>query len=133
MKKIFTLMLTVSLATGAFAQYDNRQGNERNNDVAFNDRHDKWQNDRHDRNDNDRYRDGDRDMDRDSYFKKMEMQRQIADINRDYERQICSVKDNCFMTSFRKQRMINELQDRRSCEIKEVCENFYGKRQERNW
>ncbi|MEO8770098.1 MAG: hypothetical protein ABI402_08440 [Ferruginibacter sp.] len=125
MKKIFTLMLTVSLATVAFAQYDNRQGNEKNNDVAYNNRRD--------RQDNDRYKDNNRSNDRHYYFEKREMEKQIADINREYDRKICDVKDNRFMSSFRKQRTINELEDRRNFEIKGVYAKFNGKGQGRHW
>jgi Ni/Co efflux regulator RcnB len=125
MKKIFTLMLTVSLATAAFAQYDNRQGNERNNDITYNDRHENWG--------NDRYKDGDRHDDRRNYFKKREMERQIADINREYDRKICNVKDDWFMNPFRKQRVIKELENRRKCEINELYGKYNGRGQGRNW
>ena len=134
MKKIFTLMLTVSMATAAFAQYDNRQGNERNNDVAYNNRRDGGDNDgykdyRHDRWDNDRYRDNDRHY----YFEKREMERKIADINREYDRKICAVNDDWCINPFRKQRMIKELENRRSCEIREVYEKFNDRGQRRHW
>ncbi|MEO6670200.1 MAG: hypothetical protein ABIN36_12035 [Ferruginibacter sp.] len=119
MKKIFTLILTVSLGTAAFAQYDNRQGNERNDDVAYNDRHDRRDHDRH--------------SDRGNYFKKREMQKQIAAINREYERKICNVKDNWYMSPFRKQRIINELENHRSFEIREVYARFSDRGYRRNW
>lgn len=119
MKKIFTLMLTVSLTAAAFAQYDNRQGDERRNDVAYNDRHDRWDDHRHN--------------DRRDYFKKREMNKQISAINREYDMKICDVKENRFMTSFRKQRIIRELENRRADEIRDVYAKFNGRGYRNNW
>ncbi|MFT3908352.1 MAG: hypothetical protein QM737_02920 [Ferruginibacter sp.] len=111
MKKIFTLVLTVSLATAAFAQFPaNREGNRNNNDVSYNDR---W--DRHDDN---------RFEKRGYYFKKREMERQIADINREYDQRICNVRDNWYMRAFKKQRIIRELEERRNCDINAVYAKF---------
>jgi hypothetical protein len=55
---------------------------------------------------------------------------EIADINREYNRKVSSVRDNCFMASFKKQRLINRLESKRRDEINAVYVKFNGFRRD---
>ena len=129
MKKIFTLVLAVAFVASANAQYGNdRQedyGTKRNKDVVFDD-------DRY-KNDNNRYDDHHSNG-------KWEMEREIAQINREYDQRIQSVKFNFFMNPFRKERMIYRLEDQRRDEIKMVYarsnnrhDQYYERRKRWQW
>jgi hypothetical protein len=117
MKKIFTLVLSITLFTTAFAQYDrgNQQdfGNKKDNDAAYNDNRSK--------------KGGDHFTDNYS-FNKREIEIKIAQINREYEYKIRSVKNNYFMSWIKKNRMICKLEEQRQYEIKNVYERFNGHR-----
>nr|AUN35682.1 hypothetical protein [uncultured bacterium] len=115
MKKIFTLLLTVSLVSSAFAQYSEKREGYENRNGAPNGYHRDWDG-------NDRYNK------RHYNFSRREMEMQIADINREYENRICRVKDNWFMSPFRKQRIIKELESRRRDEIQAVYAKFNDRR-----
>lgn len=112
MKKIFTLLLAVGLVSMSFAQFPARQrGYENGNDVA----------DNRGRNDDKRFNG------HTSYHKK-QMLRQIEAINEVYDRRIENVKSNWYMKRYRKQRLINELENKRREEIKCVYEKFNDRR-----
>jgi len=134
MKKIFTLLVSVTLFASAFAQsgygdkqpgYGDKRDYGKENDVAYNDNRYKKDNDRF----NDRYS-----------FNKREMDMQIARINREYDFKIRDVKSNYFMTRFRKDRLIYKLEEQRRDEVRSVYAKFSDRRNrfddhdpKRNW
>ena len=111
MKKITTLLVSVTMVASAFAQYgggksDNGYGNNngygKGKDVVFVDAKFK-----------------------DSYvFTPRERDMQIAQINREFDQKIQSVKMKFFMARFKKQQMIAQLEDQRKDEIKAVIWKF---------
>jgi len=108
MKKIFTLLVSVTLFASAFAQYRN-DGNKdfgnKGKDGAYNDGGYNKGNDR-DRGDN-------------YYsFSTRERDMQIAQINREYDRKIMDIKSRFFIPRFKKEQMIHQLNDQRNDEIK---------------
>lgn len=122
MKKIFTLMVSITLFTTAFAQYGRDNGNYgggygNNNgngrDVTYNDGRFKKDRDRYD--------------DRFSYSKR-EMEMQVARINRDYDRRIEDVKSRFFMPRFKKEQMICKLEEQRKQELRMVYSKFSDRR-----
>lgn len=114
MKKIFTLLFAVSIVSFSFAQGMQRHpGN--GEDVSYHERGD-WRKD-------------DRGGDRYFYnYTRRELQADIAAINREYDNRICDVKDNRFMSFFRKQRMINRLQNERREEVSAAYAKFNDRR-----
>ncbi|MGC4103543.1 hypothetical protein [Ferruginibacter sp.] len=107
MKKIFTLLVGITIAASTFAQYK-AGGYDKKNDVAFNDGFRK-------------------DNDRDSRyysFSTRERDMQIAQINRDYDWKIQDVKRKMFVSRFRKDVMIRQLEDQRRFEINKVYDKF---------
>ncbi len=114
MKKIFTLLVSAFIVGSAFAQYDqgNQKGYGHGNDMVYNS-NDSWKHKK----------------DHDSYsFSKRERDMQIAQINREYDYKIEAVKNRYFMSRYRKERIINELQDQRKEEIRNVWMKFRDKR-----
>jgi hypothetical protein len=112
MKKIITLMGTVLLVTSSFAQYhpDNQKSYDDERAVTYNDRRfDKDHNDRRD----DRYN-----------FRNRERDMQVAQINREYDRKIESVRHKWFLSRSKKEAIICSLDDKRRYEIKKVYEKF---------
>jgi len=117
MKKIFTiLLLSVTMIGSAFAQYGHDKNNKdygKNNDIAKNDS---------------RYKkDWDHSDDR-HFFSKKEMMMQIAQINREYDFKIQSVREKYFMSRFKKERIIRSLEEDRKYEIKKVYAKFNDQR-----
>lgn len=110
MKKIFTLLATVTMFTSAFAQYKtgDRDFGNREKTVIINDGYKK---------DNGRS---------DNYYSYSARERdmQIAMINREYDRKIQEVRSRYFMPRFRKEQQIRQLNDQRSYEIKKVYAKF---------
>ena len=136
MKKTFTFLTAVVLmTTAAFAQRndnrsgDNNYGNNNSRDVVVDNNRD-WH-------DDDRDWHGDRDR-RAYYFAARERDMQIAQINREYNHRIESVKCNFFMGRYKKERIINALQCQRDDEIRSVMvrfnrsNNLYGQRDDRH-
>jgi hypothetical protein len=127
MKKMFTLLVCIGLATVSFAQYrDSRDDNEKRKDYGYHD----GRADRDDKRfDEHRY-----------YEAKREMERRIAEINRAYDRRINAVENDCFSSRFKKRRMIKELNERRRDDIRQVYERysrghnpFEGEGPKRHW
>ncbi|CAN5894108.1 hypothetical protein BH11BAC4_BH11BAC4_19390 [soil metagenome] len=113
MKKIFTLFVSLSMMTLAFAQnHGNHVDNENRNDAVYNDRNKK---------DNDRFNDR-------NDFSKRQMDIKIADVDRDYDKQIREVKGNWYMSRSKKQRIIFKPEDQRRDEIRMVYANFNDNR-----
>lgn len=114
MKKIFTLLFSTALLSTAFAQYGqkNGQGWDKDKDVyASNDNrghgHDKYGS---------------------YYFTPRERDMQIAQINREYDYKIRSVKNQYFMSWHQKKRQISILENRRDNEISDVYAKFKDRR-----
>jgi hypothetical protein len=113
MKKIFTLLFATAMLSTAFAQYGQKGQKDqgKNNDVYVSNNN--YGNDRHD---NDKFG---------GYiFTSREKDMQIAQINRDYDYKIESVKRQFFMNPFQKARQIKSLQSQRDCEISQVMQKF---------
>jgi hypothetical protein len=110
MKKIFTLALFSCIVTVSFAQFaDNHRRNDKGSDAAYGNRNNR----------NYDYREK-----KFNYFSRQEMQMEMNEINRNYNRKIEEVKCNLYMGSYRKRRLINELERRRDEEIKVVYLKF---------
>lgn len=112
MKKIITSIAAVLLVASSFAQYhdDKRYDGDKDRDVVYNDsRYNKEHRNR--REDRYSYNNRERDM-------------QIAQINREYNRKIESVKHRWFMSHSKKEAIICSLNDDRRYEIKKVYERF---------
>ena len=117
MKKMISFLLASVLVAPAMAkQYrGNQQEREWNKDkeVVFTGNHDKKGYDRYDS----RYS-----------FSKREMELKIAQINREYDYKIKSVKSKFFMSRFKKEMMIRQLEDQRRDEIRQVYAKFSDRR-----
>jgi len=119
MKKIFTLLATVTMFASAFAQYktggQKEAGYDKDNNVGYNDGGFKKDDKRSD-----------------SYysFGTRERDMQIAQINREYDYKIRDVKSRLFMPRFKKEQIIRQLNDKRGEEIRRVYAKFndHGKR-----
>jgi hypothetical protein len=113
MKKIFTLLVSVTMFASAFAQYktgdmkDSRYN--KGNDVAYN---------------NGGFKKDDK-RDAGFYaFSTRERDMQIAQINREYDHKIAEVKSRFFISRYKKDQMICQLNDQRNDEIKRVYAKF---------
>jgi len=130
MKKIFTLLLSTALLSTAFAQYGQRDKHDDvivyNNNQVF---------DKYDKYDKDFDRDG-RDYDRHGkgygrgayIFTPREREMQIAQINREFDYKIQSVRNRYGMSWYQKKRIINNLLVERDEEIGMVWRKFNSKR-----
>ncbi|MBK8611077.1 MAG: hypothetical protein IPL84_14325 [Chitinophagaceae bacterium] len=133
MKKIFTLLLTTAMLSTAFAQYGHKGQGDRGDDKI-----------------NDVYVSNNKDFGHDGFdrrgayiFTAREKNRQIAQINRDYDYKIQSVRNRAFMSWFQKKRLINNLDEQRYQEIDQIVYRFnsplnrFGDRnrnyQKKNW
>lgn len=114
MKKIFTLLFSTALLSTAFAQYGAKTGQDWNKgkDVyAAND------NRGHDHDNYGGY-----------YFTSRERDMQIAQINREYDSKIRSVRNQFFIGPFQKKRQISILENKRNNEISAVYAKFNDRR-----
>jgi hypothetical protein len=130
MKKIFTLLFTTAMLSTAFAQYGQKDQRDRSrdNDVYAS----------NDNRGNDHYGKG-----YGTYvFSAREKNMQIAQINREYDYKIQSVKNKPFMAWFQKKRQINALEAQRDAEICQVNDKFnspknqfgdYGRNDKKRW
>ena len=122
MKKIFTLLVSVTLFASAFAQYDrgnNKEDAYNRKDVVFSDG----------RNNNDGYRHNDDHLYNDNYsFGKRRIEMQIMQINREYDFKIRDIRSRMFMSPFKKERIICMLEEQRKFEIKKVYSQNDGRR-----
>ncbi|MFN8243282.1 MAG: hypothetical protein U0X40_04425 [Ferruginibacter sp.] len=120
MKKMFTLLVTLTVMTTAFAQYD--RGNQPgygngSRDAVYNKR--------------DGYgRDNDRFFDRDAYNKR-QMMMEIDQINREYDHKIHEVNEKFFMPRFKKEQISWRLEQQRKQEIQQVYNKYACARNDR--
>lgn len=113
MKKIFTLLVTVTIATSVFAQY-NKPNNQNDftpgkKEVIYNDH---------------RFGNDDRHGNHFYSFSAKERDMQIFRINREYDKKIQNVKSRLFVTRFKKEQMIRALNNQREDEIKMLYRKF---------
>ncbi|MEI7963785.1 MAG: hypothetical protein WCH29_01375 [Chitinophagaceae bacterium] len=121
MKKMTTLLLSIALVSSAFAQYGSRdqQDNGNRNNGNYGNNRDIQVNDDRFQKDRDAYRYHDRDN-----FSRRDLDIQIAQINREYDYRIQSIKNKYFMNRFRKEQMIYVLEDQRRDDIKRLWMKF---------
>jgi hypothetical protein len=130
MKTIFTLLFSMAMFSTTFAQYGQNGQRDRNKD-----------NDVYTSNDNRGYDHHDRNYG--GYtFTPRERDMQIAQINREYDYKMQSVKNKPFMGWFQKKRIINNLEAQRDEEIAQVIQKFrspknkfddYDRRDRKRW
>ncbi len=108
MKKIFTLVVTLIIVATSFAQYNNQSGYGRQKEVVIinNDGH---RNDGYGRQDN--YGNRGRDM-------------QIARVNREFDYKVAQVRSRIFMSRFKKEQIIFQLNEQRRSEISKTYASF---------
>jgi hypothetical protein len=109
MKKIFTLLVGISIAAASFAQYKSNDSYNKGRDNGYNDGGFK----KDDKRNSGYYS-----------FSARERDMQIAKINRDYDWKIQDVKRKYFVTRFRKDQMVRQLEEQRRYEIKNVYAKF---------
>lgn len=119
MKKIFTLLFTSAMLTSAFAQYDPNNNWDKNN------KEDVYVKEGKHGHDDDRFKDR-------YYFTPRERDMEIAQINREYDYKIQSVKNKFFMSWYQKKRQIEFLKDQRENEIRRVYAKFNDRRNKFN-
>lgn len=131
MKKIFTLLFATAILGTAFAQYG--QKDQRDKDYI---------NDGFVSAGSQGYGKHDRDYRGGYLFTPRERDFQIAQINREYDYRIQSVKNKYFMSWFQKKRLVNILEAQRDNEIHAVLHKFndsrnqfgdYGRRDKKHW
>ena len=115
MKKIITILITSAMFTSAFAQYG------QNDEWDKKDNGDVYAKDGKHRHDDDRHKGK-------YYFTPRERDMQIAQINREYDYRIQSVKNKFFMSWYQKKRQIEFLKDQRDREIRMVYAKFNDRR-----
>ena len=131
MKTLFTLLFTMALFGTTWAQYgqNGHRDRDRYDDVYA--PHNNRGYDRHHNGGNGSY-----------FFSPRERDMQIAQINRDYEYKIYSVKNKPYMGWYQKKRIINNLEAERDEQIFQVIRKFknqrnqfgdHGRRERRNW
>jgi hypothetical protein len=110
MKKIITLLVSVTMVASAFAQFGGKdqRGNSYGKDVVYGDG---------------RYKDNS--FSKNAYFfSPKDRDMQISQINWNYDRQVQSVKNRFFMPRFKKDQMICQLEAQRKSEINMVMMKF---------
>ena len=116
MKKIFTFLFATSLLTTAFAQYDPKGDWDNNRGDGF---------ERDNRSNHDKYDEGFKGT---YYFTAAERDMQIAQINREYDYKIRSVKSKFFMDRFQKMRQVKYLEEQKYMRIQSVLARFGDRR-----
>lgn len=139
MKKFFTLLFTTAMLSTAFAQYGQKDQRDRTKESDVYVSNDNRGYDKHD-NDFDR---NDKGYGRGAYiFTAREKNMQIAQINREYDYKIQSVKSRFGIGWYQKKRIINNLEEQRENEIRQVMFKFnspknkfgdYGRRDKKRW
>jgi hypothetical protein len=127
MKKMFTLLVAVTIAAAASAQYDGGKQKDLGYDGYSNDYKkvfDKTVFSENWKKDQGRFA-------RDNYSKR-ELEIDIAEVNQVYDRKIRMVKMNFFMPHFRKQQMVKRLEFERQDEIKQLYAKFYAQKNRNN-
>lgn len=142
MKTIFTLLFSMAMFSTTFAQYGGQNGQwnkDKNNDVyASND------NRGFDHHDNGGYGPYNKGGYGSYVFTPRERDMEIAQINREFDCKIQSVKNKPFMAWYQKKRLINNLEAERDFEVSEVIRKFksprnkfgdfgYGRRDKKHW
>src|SRR5436309_9078440 len=112
MKKIFTLLFSVGIVGTVFAQSGRQDRFKVSHDVAFNKAPEALMYN-HSSSANDTYMMGGRDKDR-----------QINQVNRDFDRQIMAVRYNRHLRPFEKQRQIRFLEAQKDQKIREIMNQF---------
>jgi hypothetical protein len=130
MKTFFTLLFSIAMFSTTFAQYGQNGQRDRNKDNDVYVSNDNKGLDHHDKG----YR---------GYvFTPRERDMQIAQITREYEFRIQSVRNKHFMGWYQKKRLINNLEVQRDEEIGQVIRKFrspknkfgdYGGRDKKRW
>jgi hypothetical protein len=130
MKTIFTLLFSMAMFSTTFAQYGQNGQRDRNKD-----------NDVYVSNDNKDF--GHHGKNYGGYtFTPRERDMQIAQINREYDYKMQSVKNKPFMGWYQKKRIINNLEAQRDEEIAQVIRKFrspknqfgeYGRKDKKRW
>jgi len=116
MKKFFTLLFVTAMLSTAFAQ--NGQKGQKDQKDRNNDKDDYAYNDNHDYGKSGKWGPG-------SYvFTPRERDMEIAQINREYDYKIRSVKNQFYMSWFQKNRQIRFLEKQRDNEIHAVTQKF---------
>ncbi len=113
MKKIFTFLFATVMLTTAFAQYDPKDEWDHNKGEGFA----KDSRSYHD--------DGFRGT---YYFTLAERDMQIAQINREYDYKIRSVKNKYFMDRYQKMRQVKFLEEQKYMRIQSVLARFGDRR-----
>lgn len=108
MKKFFTLCFLFALSLSVMAQ---GRGNGRDHDRRYD--HDISQH-------NNRYDN--------RYNSKKQMENEIARINRDYNRKVEKVKSNWFTSRHRRQQILNNLEEQRRADIRNVYAKYNDRR-----
>ena len=114
MKKIFTLLFTTALLGTAFAQKDGGDWGNHNDGYASNSNRGY-----------NKYGHGNNDF---YYFTPRERDREIGRINHYYDNKLRSVKREFFMNWYQRNRIINNLEAKRSNESREVYIKFKDRR-----
>lgn len=142
MKKIITFLFSVSMMSSAFAQFgskdqqygsrDQQYGNKDQKDYAYGKKDVVFNDGKFKRNDdhfNDNY-----------FFAMRERDMQLAQINREYDFKVQSLKFRLFMGREKKERLICMLEEQRKNEIQMVYAKFSDRgnryddhNQRRNW
>lgn len=128
MKTIFTLLFTMAMFSTTFAQYGQKGPRDKDIDVYVSV-------------DNKDFRHHDKNYG--GYvFTPRERDMQIAQINREYNFKIQSVKNKHFISWYQKKRMINNLEAEREQEIAQVIRKFkspknqfgdFGRKDKKRW
>jgi hypothetical protein len=113
MKKIFTLLFSVTMFASAFAQY--KTGGQK--DGGYNNGKDAVYNNGWDKKDDRRSNDY-------NSFTAKERDMEIAQINRDYDRQVRELKTSRYLSRAKKEKMVSKLEAQRSSEIAKVYAKF---------
>ena len=127
MKKLFTLLFAAALMTTAFAQYDPRE---------------EWDNNKRDDFEKDSRSYHDNGFKGTYYFTPAERDMEIAQINREYDYKIQSVKRKFYMDRNQKMRQVRFLEEQKYMRIQSVLAKFgdrrnkfnsYSHRNQKNW
>jgi hypothetical protein len=124
MKKILTLLLSVGIFSGSFAQSNHQKYQYHRNDqyaIASNGRYDE---------DHDHDEDHDRKYDNHrNYSYENQQALEIQRVNQDYNYQVMSIQNNRFMKNHQKKVAIRDAQRERDAQIQRIESNY----DRRNW
>ncbi len=134
MKKMMIILLAATFAVSATAQDEQRRPNWENEpaeevvnngqpDSRYNNRNDYPYDNRYDRNNryNDRYD-----------YSRRELERKVSRLNRDYDYRIRQIENDFFMSRYRKERLIRDLENQRRYEIRRLYAQYSYNNNNRN-